>query len=54
MKFPLQTVYYDLRQIIPIHFMGSVIADLCQRLIGIRDDRRTFIRPHRSDLFTHL
>ena len=29
MKLPLQTVYYDLRKIFTIHFMGAVIADFC-------------------------
>ena len=34
--------------------MGTVIADLTERLVRIGNDRRTFIRPHRSDPLHHI
>ena len=54
MKLPLQAVHYDFRQVLPVHLMSPVITDLGQRLIGILDDRRTLVRPHRGNLLTHI
>ena len=34
--------------------MGRVIADLSQCLVRILNDRRAFIRAHRSDPLTHI
>ena len=54
MKLTLQTVHYDFRQVLPIHLVGPVIAYLGQSLIGILDDRRTLVWPHRGNLITHV
>ena len=34
--------------------MRPVIADLCQRLIAVGNDWRTFIRPHGGNRLTHI
>ena len=33
--------------------MGTVVADLTQTFVRIRDDRRTLVRTHRCDLLHH-
>ena len=54
MQLPLQPVHDDLRKIFPVHFMGPVVADIPKRLVGVFDDRRTFIGAHRRDGLAHV
>ena len=54
MQFPLQPVHHDLRQVLAVHLVGPVVADLGQRLVRVRDHRRALIRPHRGNLLAHI
>ena len=54
MKLPLQPVHNDFRQVLPVHLMGPVITYLGQRLVGILDNRRTLVRPHRCNPLAHI
>ena len=54
MQFLLQTILYNLRKLGSIDFMSLVITDLCQRLITVRDHRRTLIRTHRCNSLNHV
>ncbi len=47
MKLLFQTFLYDFGQFIPIQLMGTAVTDLRQRLVTVRNNRRTFIRTNR-------
>ena len=49
MQLLLQPLLHDGRQIFPIQGMGLAVADVGQRLIAVRNHRRTLIRPHRRN-----
>ena len=52
-QLPLQTLHHDLRELLPVHLMGPVVADVPEHFIGVRDNRRAFVRPDRRDPLTH-
>ena len=54
MQFLFQTVFYDFGQSIPVNFVSPVVADGGQRLVGIGNDGRTFIRAHRRNGLYHI
>ena len=45
-QFLLKTRFNNIRKFIPVDLMSLVITDLRKHLIGIRDHRRTLVRPH--------
>ena len=54
MELLFQTVYHHLRKLLPVNGVGPLIADVPEGLIGILDDGRTLIRPHRGDPLDHV
>ena len=54
MQFSVQSILYNLRKYIPIHFMCFIKADIFQILIGVFNDRRVFIRMDRRDFLNHI
>ena len=54
MKFPFQSCFHNLRQIRSINLMCFVVTDCRQGLVGIINDRRTFIRSYRRDTLNHV
>ncbi len=53
-QLSLQPCLHDLGKLRPVQLMSPAIADLPQRLVGIRNDRRILARPDRADLLDHV
>ncbi len=47
-EFLLETVLHDLRQLLPVHAVSLVVADITQLLIRVLNDGRALVRPHRA------
>ena len=50
-QFTLQTLLHDLRQRIPVHLVGLIVADIPEHLIRIFNDRRALVRTNRRNFF---
>ena len=53
-KLTVKALLHHRRKDVPVHLMCLVVADITQHLVGISNDRRTFIRTYRGNALTHI